>query len=560
MRTATRTCARAGRHVLALLALAAPTGSARAYSYASPLAPGCHEAITLSALRQVRDELSSAAPLPPEASDRVWIADLPLDLPPDARDLGAASLIVGVRDNDLKGRSGLDTAELALVHGDPHAQLEHCLRRPEHDEPDGSEAALAECRAFIRERVDEAVHAGFDALGHPDPAARVRVAVYLAFAGETQVPMPRAYVELGRALHALQDSFSHAVRSDDGLRVRTLLNWIDFAHEHHDALRDGPAHRAALDRCEHLDALRTRRLELAIEASTALLRAALDPSLAADAKLAHTDAVLDRYLGYEPGCGADNDFCGAPELAYAASDAGCSVVSRTRAPRLSAALVALAALLLFARRGRWMAPGTRAARVGGACMRAPRGLAPVSVCALLVLVVPAPTAAQAGPAARVRHERSEAPRLALSSAVSAAVDQAGAAAALGGRFAASERWRFGLDAAWSPWASIDTGRLRPGTLDGYATVVWRSPMTRDLALRVSGHAGVSHLLFDVYGAAHGSVGPYVGLSLLGLEVSISRRVRLILEPADFAMAVPHVTGIPLVRHQYRATIGIEVWL
>jgi len=157
------------RPVLAALALVlahrvhAPV-VAHAYTYASPLASGCHEAISIAALREARAG-GLAAAWPAGDGDRAWIDDLPFDLPRDARDLAASSLVVGVRDNDLKGRHGLDTSELPLVHGNPAAQIEHCLRRPEHDEPDGSEAGLQECRDFIRDKVADALRHGLDARG-----------------------------------------------------------------------------------------------------------------------------------------------------------------------------------------------------------------------------------------------------------------------------------------------------------------------------------------------------------------------------------------------------------
>jgi hypothetical protein len=541
---------------------------AHAYSFASPLAPGCHEAITLTALRRVREDFPSLAPSVADASDRVWIDDLPLDLPTDARDLGAASLVVGVRDNDLKGKSALDAAELSFVHGDPDAQREHCLRGPADDEPEGTATALAACQAFIRERATDAVRAGFDSDGRPDPGNRVDVDVYLAFAGETRVPMPRAYVELGRALHALQDSFSHAVRSDNALRVRTLLNWVDVAHDHHDESRDGPAHRAALDRCEGLDAARQLRLARAEDASEALLRAVLDPAQGRDARLAQVDAVLDRYLSYEPGCDAANGFCDAPELAYAASAMGCTIGGGARDRMPGVIAVVLCGALCVRRRPR----RGRLARGAHACI-APtpaRRLARAALLGALLALGPIARATAQVDSGDEPHEdahddRTGKPgtptsRFALSTALSASLDQAGAAAAVGGRFAASDHWHLGLNVAWSPWAALDTNRLEPGTLDGYGSLTWRAHVTRYLALRVSGRAGASVLLFDLYGAPGGSVGPCFGLSLLGLEVPLGRRVRLILEPADVAVSVPHLTGIPLVRRQYRATIGVEIAL
>jgi len=528
-------CARVG--LGAALVLAALPSAARGYTYASPAAAGCHEAISIAALRSVRAELQTAAPLATGGDDWLWIGELPLHLPAAARDLGTASLVVGVRDNDLKGKHGLDVSALARVHGDPDTQAEHCLRRPEHDEPSGSAAALADCRAYIRGRFAAALDGGLDARGYPDPEARRAVAVYLEFAGESRVPMPLFYVELGRALHALQDSFAHALRSDDGLRVRGLLNWVDVAAEHLDEARDGPAHRAALDRCEQLDSLQELRLRHALAASSALLRIAHDPALDAQAKLARADLLLDRYLSFEPGCGAERGFCDAPELRYPAAEPGCrGAPGRSGSPDGSPALLGWLLCAALARR---------------------RALRRVLLAPLALVVLAAPVRVAAQPAAAAAGEP---PAFALSGALAAALDEPAAAAALGARYRLSERWLLGLDTEWNPWVALETGRARAGSFNAYVTLSFRVPLHTDFALRTSAQAGASLLLFDVYGAPRGSLGPYLGLSLVGLELALSRSVRLILEPASVALPIPHVAGIPLAHRQYRAGVGVELWL
>lgn len=102
--------------------------------------------------------------------------------------------------------------------------------------------------------------------------------------------------------------------------------------------------------------------------------------------------------------------------------------------------------------------------------------------------------------------------------------------------------------------------MHSGTFNAYATLVFREPLRPDLALRIAGHLGASILLFDLYGAPSGSVGPYFGLSLLALEFRVSPKLTMVVEPAELVIAMPHVTGIPLTRHQYRSSIGLEFWL
>jgi len=126
--------------------------SADAYTISTIVTAGCHEKVTTDALRAVRLDpatAATAAPLPADRNDRALIDDLEFSPANDMTDLGGATLLVGVRDNDLKGRDSMDLSQLPLVHGDPSAQREHCLRGANELEPDGSKTAVDECRAFI---------------------------------------------------------------------------------------------------------------------------------------------------------------------------------------------------------------------------------------------------------------------------------------------------------------------------------------------------------------------------------------------------------------------------
>jgi hypothetical protein len=531
--------------VVLALTVSLAVSTAHGYNYSSPFAEGCHERLSVEALSAVRERSKTARALPTSQRDRAWIDDLPLELPREARDLGAATLVAGVRDNDLKGAGSLEAAELAQLHGNPNSQREHCLRRPEHDEPTGTQRALEDCRDYILERFEVAVRDGFDDEGEVDPNARTRLEIDLDFAGQVRVPMPTAYLELGRALHALQDSFSHAIRSEDGLRVRVLLNWIDYVHDEVETARDGPVHRAALDECTGLDAVRRTRLRRASEASQTLLRAAFQADRSPDEKIADARAVLDRYLSFEDGCDAGNAYCDAPELRYSVSGMECGVgvaPGGTEGRRAGAGWVIALALVGLSLRGR-----RRVQRTGVV----------LCVLALASARVAAQDAATGGASNDAAYAVSP---LALRGAISASIDEAGAALAAGARYGLSPRWVLGLDVEWNPWASLKTGHVRSGVLNAYATGVWRSPVSSTLALRVTGHAGVSTLLFDMYGSPSGSIGPYLGLSLLGLEVTLGSDLALVLEPADVVVTVPHLTGIPYIRRQYRATVALELRL
>ena len=333
---------------------------ARAYTVSTFVSDGCHEQITDGALRAARALGPDVAPaLGIDATDRAFVDDLPFELPAGS-DLAAVTLLVGVRDNDLKGRGSTDLQDLALIHGNPTTQDEHCLRDLDDDEPDGTARAVARCRGFSLGRVGDALdHLAVD--GTPDVASRVTFPVALAIRGETTVQLPGFYVHLGQALHALQDSFSHSYRTADSLAITTSLTWLHPIDDDLDESVTGPPHSAVLDRCVGLDMFRAARLAVAGEASRALLVAALGPGTRAS-RLDAASGVLDTYLPVQPGCAADNVWCAAPEHAYGTAPAlGCGVAGGGRVGWLGLGGGARAA-----RRGGGVAVGAAGATAGRA--------------------------------------------------------------------------------------------------------------------------------------------------------------------------------------------------
>src|SRR5882724_12116710 len=132
-------------------------GPAHAYTISTQLSNGCHEAIATQALRIVRGELPTAGPLPLTDDEQAFVDDLAFKSDNDMKDLGGATFLVSIRDNDLKGRAADDLSSLTEIHGNPDNQGEHCLRSLDQNEPEGSAAAVTTCRTFIRQRVTEAL-------------------------------------------------------------------------------------------------------------------------------------------------------------------------------------------------------------------------------------------------------------------------------------------------------------------------------------------------------------------------------------------------------------------
>ena len=522
---------------------------AHGYTLSSPITTGCHEQVTSAALRQVRVDLG-VAPLPAGRDDQALIGDLPFSLETDMRDLAAVSLLLSVRDNDLKGNDITNTVDLIQVHGNPAAQREHCLRAPGDDEPTGSMQALSDCRTFIHDTALAAVD-GLDAAGKPDASKVTSLTVSLAIRGRIDVPLATFYVRAGQAMHALQDAFTHTFRTADASRVTTVLNWVDFAEERLDESRDGPAHVSALDACENLDAMRTLRLQLAQQASIDLLHAVLDPGRSLDQKAADIDAVLDGSLGTQQGCTFYNHWCDAPEQALAdPTGCGCHMV----APNLTVSgLIGMALLALLAR------------------IRLRRPLRRTTI-ALLILLghltqggalradEPDPDDVPLTPVeiAWLHLTKTPGPRLGIAAAMAASLDRTAVAGSVAGRFRVSSRWLVGADLEWNPWITTHPGLVRAGVFNAYATLIRRFPMRLErVNLRTSMHAGVSVLLFDLYGARQGSFGPYVGIAPLGIDVDLGHFWKLVVDPLDLEIPIPHVTGVPLYYEQFRLMVGFQ---
>jgi hypothetical protein len=587
---------------------------ARAYTVSNALSAGCHEGITAQALRNVREVLPTAAPLPATSDEQALIADVQFTPDSDMRDLGGATLLLGVRDNDLKGQGGDDLSALAEVHGNPANQEEHCLRSEDQDEPGGSAAALSTCREYILARVSDALY-GLDATGTPDLSKRTDLTVTLALRGQVTAPLPTYYVRMGQAVHAVEDSFTHSYRTSDEMQITVVLNWIDQVNGTLVESRDGPAHCLALDHCDDADTLRTTRHALAVEAVTAILHATLDPTQTTTQKMTAVNAVLDEYLSYSPGCTYANGWCDAPERAYK-DPSGCAcgiggdtggaaallcglglvlltVVRRSRRTRAlrgslaTATATAMLGILLAASPARAQSTAAPATPPPSAV----KSTTPGATTTTTVLPAPTPgtpatieqtvvtpeatTTTVTGPTTPDSHgpppptlipvkEPGPPDRTALAFGgylgASASIDKASIAGTIGARLRVSRHWTFGLDAEWNPWVAYVESSVRSGVFNLYGTAMLRFPLAYEkFNLRVTASAGTSYLLMNLYGAPSGSLGVYVGGSPLGLEWKLSRRFYLIINPINISLPVPQLKGVPLIYQEYRTTIGLEIY-
>jgi len=530
---------------LSLVAVLLSTpASARAYSAKTMVSEPCHEDMTFEALRRARDQLGLEASIDETRAERALIDDVPFPVPRDAADLEAISLVLGNRHNDFKDQEPDDLNQLAQLHGDPKRQEEHCLRSPSQDGIEGSKAALTACRKYILDHADEALR-HLDATGGVALDQRAKLRVALDLRGPVDAVLPSFYVELGHALHALQDGFSHTYRTRDQLRVVSVLDYVEGIEGTHTERSDGPSHLGLLDACRDLDRDRSERLELAISASSELLVAALDDQASVAERRAGIDAVLDRYLSHEDGCDASNDFCDAPERKYEEA-ASCALSGPGRVTAAGAfALVALA--------------GLTCARFG---RRRPAPILLTIACVAFGSVTTAraddapPTRPDAGPMKDPPSSTSSPWGVALS--LSGSFENPAAAAALGVRYRVADHFSLGVDGEYNPWLAPSTGDVRPGVVSAYATFIFRMPLSYErIALRSVLQLGASRMMFDLYGVPEGSIGPYVGFNLLGIEFEVSRNFSLTLDPAHVAIPIPQVSGVPYANPQYRITLGLQ---
>jgi len=301
--------------VLALATLASMQAvPASAYTIQSGLTEGCHEKITAEAFVVFLDEPAWSEVVVPEGSTwrslaaplNRWLLDEGLiqeDLS-EPQLFVLFSLVVGVRDPDTRGRSSSDLAMQRSIHANPRpeAQYVHALRAPGDDEPDGSQAALTGTRALIRQSFADAVASWAEPREGQISSAPITLDFYDLFGVEVWQP---AFL-LGKAAHALQDSFAHTIRSDasDLRTIVHVLNYVDAIYKDFDESRDGIAHSRHLDKCDAAD---VGVLREAADASMEDLLAVFLQSRAGDSTA--LDALLEDWLTLEEGCTLENDFC-----------------------------------------------------------------------------------------------------------------------------------------------------------------------------------------------------------------------------------------------------------
>ena len=336
---------------LAALACFGASGRARAFTTRSGFSSACHERMTVSSFLLSQGQLPGIGrELVPEEDD--WSTLLSY-LAPEAEQLDEEdrfllySLLVGARAPDTEGYSLTNVAIARAIQSDPAGQYAHCLRAPEDDRAEGDATALAGCRAVIADEVALGLR-----LAAIDPNGTTRVRITIDDYGTLETDVNGAAYHIGRALHTVQDGFSHTLRDPAMRDVVHVMNYIDAVTRSLDEERDGLAHSSAADDCVIVGpvgdgSLDRDRVFATVEASSDLLVTVnrilrREPSSWSDRTL--LDEELESYflrwfrladparLGDFSECTEANDYCDSPWLGTARLEPAAPLLSCAATP------------------------------------------------------------------------------------------------------------------------------------------------------------------------------------------------------------------------------------
>lgn len=557
--------------LFASVALLLASSAALAFQIEDPLHSSCHERISAAAL-----DAAGYVGTPPDATEeeRGLLASADFDLEQYGENPWVWSLIVGVRFPDLRGAPSFDFDDLSRVHNALDDQDAHCLRSESQDGPLGDEQAVIACRNVIESLYWEAL-SSLDSAGSLDPGVKTTAALNLTYSGRVDYPVSELYFAAGRALHAIQDSFTHTYRDPDDWRsILTVFNWSDQVSCVITEERDGHGHEGLLDDCEDEHPSNLPRMGAAQEASTRFMALFAEPGTR-DERAERLRLFLDEWFAYRPGCEFANDYCDHPEQAFLVSSPdsdiaicesdGCASMNPSSTSLGACALLVLG--VLSARRRR-----ARSALVAAALMLSVPALAdeppaapssepaPSSVAPPAVSPDAAPPAVDAAPAdaaPTAATPPAPASRSGYRTEVRTSMSLQNPAAAVG--VAAGYRLgRFDVGAfvEMNPWYSFERNRIHLGSTNLGGFFHYLHPIGPDAELRVGAGLGAAVLNESLAGSPAGKFGPYLNLRLLGVTYHWED-VAFTVDGFDLALPVPQMTGWPVLHAQHRISVGLQ---
>ncbi len=298
------------------------------YQVESAFGDPCHERISLSAYLN-----SSLNLTPPEdlklPDNEIWkqvsealLAKNDLVIDNEVRRFIVVSLLIGLISPDTDGHAVLDLSALRALHTAEDGQYLHGLRGVDDDGEEGNAIAVT----GIRNQVLASLAQGNNA----DDIIEVEVS--MEFYERVPIEVSAKAYYFGRAMHTLQDSFSHTIRSPNTRRIYHVMNYVEAIQGDLDESKDGMAHSDSMDGCGEAT---SPMYNAAREATIHLLTASAEPDPEVREKA--VIEMLDQWVTYESGCTLANNYCESKWVKVAREAPtgpylGCSVAPKETIP------------------------------------------------------------------------------------------------------------------------------------------------------------------------------------------------------------------------------------
>jgi hypothetical protein len=312
--------------LLFLVISLANAAEANAFKILSALTEGCHENITLAALGQPTngfngDSLPSVAPMFARFVARAELEGIPQDEASrglrretarrygwgnmsEAAQFVLSSFIAGVRAPDTGGYSIVDLSQIRGSHIRDDQQTAHFLRRQNDDFAAGDLSAIQDAKSRLSDLSSQVLNTWASS-----NSAQRRERWTFAFYGEKDVTVFSPAYDMGLIAHAIEDSYAHALRDENDLKIIAVENYLDLVRDRYDGTRDGPGHSERLDQCNVHDSFDLPRIDAARK-STATVFNALDAAMATNGTdVTGVNSAFDTTFAYKAGCDVSNQYC-----------------------------------------------------------------------------------------------------------------------------------------------------------------------------------------------------------------------------------------------------------
>ncbi|MBX3273247.1 MAG: hypothetical protein KF729_23485 [Sandaracinaceae bacterium] len=118
------------------------------------------------------------------------------------------------------------------------------------------------------------------------------------------------------------------------------------------------------------------------------------------------------------------------------------------------------------------------------------------------------------------------------------------------------QWTFLLEIDWNPWFSIEGAVVHEGALNIGVGV---EHIYQDGLLRSALFVGTSTLLYQTALDVPGTTGPFVDFVPISVRVPLEGDVvTLRIDPVSMHLLAPVLSGIPLIRYEFRHVLSIEL--